>query len=158
MADGSIADALHAALVARREVADRPDRCRAVLGDVLGSDVANHRREVALLIAAVEEHVPEALRGATTPGDLASIAARFQIDRALEPTAARWAVDIWSDALRSVGVTSIPATETSGGASVFNGAGDENGLLETRTGGLARTLADVDIATERSRPALPEPV
>jgi hypothetical protein len=113
MAESDVAGALRGALAARRDVAERPDRCRALLGDLLGTDGTRHRREVSLLVAAVEEHVPEALREATTPAEIDRIALRFREDRLLDQGAARWTVDMWSDALRSVGVTSIPETQIS---------------------------------------------
>jgi hypothetical protein len=129
MVESDVSGALRDALAARGEIAERPDRCRAMLGDLLGSDLANHRRELALLVAAVEERIPDALRGATTPGDVESIAMRFREDRALEPSAARWTVEVWSDALRSVGVTSIPTSVTTepSSESVIDGDADRAG-------------------------------
>ncbi|MDP9336117.1 MAG: hypothetical protein M3Q30_22795 [Actinomycetota bacterium] len=137
--DDSISVALREALAARAEIAYRSDRCRAALGDILGDDATNHRREVALLVAAVEEHVPEALRGATSQADVDSIASRFREERSLESDAARWAVDVWSDALRSVGVTSIPTDASSeGDSTLFGGMSDAPASATTAVSGAVR--------------------
>jgi len=98
------------AVRARPELADRADRCRAVLNDLLAADASHARREVGLVCAAVEDGVPAALRVATTAPEVDEITTRFRASRALTPEAARWAVVTWTDTMRSLGWSSAPSS------------------------------------------------
>ena len=82
-----------------RGVCDSPKRVEALLRDLCGS----HRREINILIGALEEHVAMDLirTGKSVPRDvlLAKLANRLQHNRAYTPEAANWAVDGWAVAL-----------------------------------------------------------
>lgn len=74
-------------------------RCEGLLRDHFGE----HRREVAVLTSALEEHVPQDLLAApaSTPREvlLARLARRLTDHLALAEEAARWAVNSWALAL-----------------------------------------------------------
>ncbi len=82
-----------------RGICDSPKRLEAMLRDLCGS----HRREINILIGALEEHVATDLirTGKSVPRDvlLAKLANRLQDNRAYTPEAASWAVDGWAVAL-----------------------------------------------------------
>ena len=111
-----IAEALRAAIGDRPEITHRGDRCRAVLNDTLAQDAADAKREVGLLVAAVEDGVPSALEQATSQEEVDAIVGRFCDDRGFAHASAQWAVDSWVVALQELGrtsapVSSIPATD-----------------------------------------------
>jgi hypothetical protein len=110
----ALASALEGALRARPEVVERADRCRAMLGDLLAGDGPRFRREVALLVAAVEEGAVSTLLDATSPDAVERVVERFQADRSLSPDAARSVIALWIEALRSVGHDSIPSLHIAG--------------------------------------------
>jgi hypothetical protein len=91
-------------------VADDPRRCEALLRDLAGA----HKRELNVLSAALRAGIPGELQ--QTPGGvpvemrLATLSERLANDQAMDPTAARWAVDAWAVAL---GVTATPAPPVS---------------------------------------------
>lgn len=82
-----------------RGICDSPKRIEALLRDLCGS----HRREINILIGALEERVATDLirTGKSVPRDvlLAKLANRLQDNRAYTPEAASWAVDGWAVAL-----------------------------------------------------------
>ncbi len=100
---------LATAMRARADVTMRADLCRAVLNDILAADATTRRREVTLLVAAVEEGVPRTLATATSAARIETIVARFADARGLAPDAARWAVETWSAALRTTTDSPIAA-------------------------------------------------
>jgi PASTA domain len=103
MDDGDpMLDVLVEALHARPEIAQRADRCRAVLADLLASRVHAHQRELNLLVTAVEQGVPTALLATLGSSDYDAISGQLSAERALELDAARWVVRTWSAALLSV--------------------------------------------------------
>ncbi len=82
-----------------RDVVSDAKLCGALLRDLCGE----HKREISVLVAAVEERVPNDLQSsqANTPLDvlLARLIRRLVDDRALAEDAARWAVESWALAL-----------------------------------------------------------
>ncbi len=72
-------------------------RCRGLINDYCGE----FRREINLLIAANDEHVPAALTAASIPANilLPTLANRLQESRAITSEAAIWAVESWALAL-----------------------------------------------------------
>lgn len=76
-----------------------PRRCRALLMDLCGES----RREIFVLVSAVEEGVPAELHqspaGVPTELLLARLTERLVDNRALDEEAARWAVESWALAL-----------------------------------------------------------
>src|SRR3712207_9592482 len=88
-------------IVARhgQSIAHDARRCEGLLKDYS----AQHRREVSVLVSALEEHVPGDLLGAPagTPRAvlLKRLARRLSDNRALSESAAAWAVNSWALAL-----------------------------------------------------------
>lgn len=82
-----------------RGICDTPKRVEALLRDLSGA----HRREINIIIGALEERVASELLAArgTVPRDvlLARLAARLRDNLAYTPEAARWAVETWAVAL-----------------------------------------------------------
>ena len=84
-----------------RAICDTPKRVEALLRDLCGA----HRREINIIVGALEERVAAdllAARGAAAvPRDvlLARLAARLRDHLAYTPEAARWAVETWAVAL-----------------------------------------------------------
>jgi hypothetical protein len=82
-----------------RAVVEDVRRCEGLLRDYSGE----HRREVSVLVSALEERVPQELLAvpAGTPREvlLARMARRLSEDRALSEPAAAWAVNSWALAL-----------------------------------------------------------
>ncbi len=108
-----------------RSVCENPKRCKALLRDYCGT----HRREINVLIAALEERVGEELLAAgrsATPREvlLSRLTKRLENHLALTEDAARWAVDSWALAL---GVLSEAEAEARG----RNEAGKDQRKLET---------------------------
>jgi hypothetical protein len=100
-------------IVARygRSVVDEPRRCEGLLRDFCGE----HRREISVLVSAIEERVAADLLGwhAGTPRRvlLSRLVKRLCDHLAVSEDAARWAVESWALAL---GVVSATELETMG--------------------------------------------
>jgi hypothetical protein len=86
-------------------------RCEGLLRDYS----ARHRREVSVLVSALEEHVPEDLLGAPagTPRVvlLKRLARRLSDNRALSEPAAAWSVNSWALALGLISDDELKAVE-----------------------------------------------
>lgn len=82
-----------------RGICDAPKRIEALLRDLCGA----HRREINIIIGALEERVAADLiaTGHSMPRDvlLARLAARLRDNLAYQPEAARWGVETWAVAL-----------------------------------------------------------
>ena len=82
-----------------RAICDAPKRVEALLRDLCGA----HRREINIIIGALEERVAADLlaAGGTAPREmlLARLAARLRDNLAYTPEAARWSVETWAVAL-----------------------------------------------------------
>jgi hypothetical protein len=97
-----------------RSVCENPQHCKGLLLDLCG----DYKREVNILIAALEEHVVDELlhisAGVPTELVLVRLTQRLCDHRSMEQEAARWGVESWALALGiSVGQTSTtPRTET----------------------------------------------
>lgn len=82
-----------------RALCDEPRRLEAFLRDLCGE----HKREIFLLVSAVEEHVVADLlaSGDGLPQDLVlgRLERKLVDRRAVTPVAARWAVESWASAL-----------------------------------------------------------
>ncbi len=80
-------------------VLDDPRRCRALLFDLCGE----HKREIFVLVSALEEHVPQDLQAAADMVPLVillkQLAERLRDNLALAENAANWAVISWAKAL-----------------------------------------------------------
>lgn len=101
-------------------------RCEGLLRDYAG----RHRREVSVLVSALEEHVPEDLLGAPAGAPRAALlkrlARRLSDNRALSEPAAAWSVNSWALALGLISGAELKALEEAGqvaGAAVGS-AGD----------------------------------
>jgi hypothetical protein len=97
-----------------RAVANDHRRCEGLLRDYC----SGYRREVAVLVSAMEERVAADLIAAT-PGLprealLTKLAKRLHDDVAMEETAARWAVDSWALALGFVSGAELETIERAG--------------------------------------------
>lgn len=101
------------------EVADDPRRCEALLRDFCGE----YRREIFVLISALEQGVSEDLRVMTAQLPysvvLPRLAQELHETTALSADAARWGVDVWADALglAAGSATTPPTTQVSTGSS-----------------------------------------
>jgi len=82
-----------------RGICDAPKRIEGLLRDLCGA----HRREINIIIGALEERVATELltAGNTVPRDvlLARLAARLRDNLAYTPEAARWGAETWAVAL-----------------------------------------------------------
>ena len=106
-----------------RGVCDTPKRVEALLRDLCGA----HRREINIIIGALEERVAADLlaAGGRTPRDvlLARLAARLRDNLAYTPEAARWGVETWAVALGTMSEAELleraraAAAESAGGGS-----------------------------------------
>ncbi len=100
-------------IVARfgRSVTGDARRCEGLLRDYCGT----YRREIAVLVAALEERVTTDLLAANTglPREvlLTKLAQRLHDNRAMDKHAARWAVGSWALALGVVSSAELDATE-----------------------------------------------
>jgi hypothetical protein len=85
-----------------RGICDSPKRVEALLRDLCGM----HRREINIIIGALEERVAADLIGAgnAVPREvlLARLAARLRDNLAYTPEAARWGIETWAVALEIV--------------------------------------------------------
>ena len=100
-----------------REIITEPRRCEGLMRD----NFPAHRREIAVLTAALEARIPAELlapgassmpRGALL---LARHAARLQEDVAMEASAARWAVHTWALALGVITPAELDTLEQADG-------------------------------------------
>jgi hypothetical protein len=94
-----------------RAIINEPRRCEGLLRDYAGA----HRREIAVLISAMEERVPIDL-AATNAGMprevlLTKLAQRLHDNLAIDKDAARWAVNSWAFALGVVSNAELAALE-----------------------------------------------
>lgn len=96
-------------------------RCEGLLKDYS----AQYRREVSVLVSALEEHVPQDLSAAPagTPRRvlLARLARRLADQRGLSETAASWAVNSWALALGLISDDELKAVEAEPTAGVTDG-------------------------------------
>lgn len=94
-----------------RSVAGDARRCEGLLRDYCGS----YRREIAVLVAALEERAAADLLATNTglPREvlLTKLAQRLHDNRAIDKHAARWAVGSWALALEVVSSTQLEAME-----------------------------------------------
>jgi hypothetical protein len=94
-----------------REVVDNPRRCEGLLRDYCGA----YRREIAVLISALEERVAADLlssgKGTPRASLLRRLAQRLEENVAMEKEAARWAVHSWALALGIVPQAELDAIE-----------------------------------------------
>jgi hypothetical protein len=90
-----------------REICSDVRRCQSLLNDLCGS----HRREINVLVSAIEERIPlDLLAGANSmPPELllSRLEKRFEEQTGLTAEAARWAVESWALALGVVTDTKI---------------------------------------------------
>lgn len=81
------------------QVCDNPRRCEALLRDLCGE----HRREIFVLVSALEHDVVDDLRTLTAQLPfsviLPRLAAELHETTALSEEAARWAIAVWAEAL-----------------------------------------------------------
>ena len=135
-------------LVARhgQSVALDARRCEGLLKDYS----AQYRREVSVLVSALEEHVPHDLLGAPagTPRAvlLKRLARRLSDNRALSGPAAAWAVNSWALALGLISDEDLRASEEAAAAAgAGDGAGDDR-QADHPAGGAARPASDLSTA------------
>lgn len=87
-------------------------RCEALLKDYCGE----YRREVSVLVSALEEHIPADMLAAPagTPREvlLARMSRRLSDHRALSEPAARWSVNSWALALGLISEDDLQAVES----------------------------------------------
>ena len=127
-------------------VVDDARRCEGLLRDYS----AVHRREVSVLLSALEEHVPQDLlaAGAVTPREvlLKRLARRLSDYRALSEQAAAWSVNSWALALGLISDDELKAFEQAGAASA---PAEVNGGAEAIGGAVYRSApATVNNALE----------
>lgn len=109
-----------------REVVEDARRCEGLLRDHAGQ----HRREVSVLVSALEEHVPQDLLASAAAAApravlLKRLARRLSDNQAISEQAAAWSVNSWAlalglladDELRGI-EESAPATEAAAGVAV----------------------------------------
>src|SRR5688500_14762948 len=98
-------------------------RCEGLLRDYS----ATHRREVSVLVSALEEHVPHDLLAAPAGSPrrvlLARLARRLAEYRALSEPAAAWSVNSWALALGLISEEELKAVEEAGAEEAFEAAG-----------------------------------
>src|SRR5215212_1321555 len=101
-------------------------RCEGLLRDYSGQ----HRREVSVLVSALEEHVPQDLLAAVagTPRAvlLKRLARQLSDNRAISEPAARWSVNSWAFALGLITDGELKALEeASPAAAATDGLGND---------------------------------
>ena len=131
-------------IVARhgQSIVQNARRCEGLLKDY----AAQYRREVSVLVSALEEHVPLDLLAAPagTPRRvlLARLAQRLSDNRALSEPAAAWAVNSWALALELISDDELKAVEAVGPAAVApDVSGDDSDALQ-HEGAAARTASN----------------
>ena len=128
-------------------------RCEGLLRDYAGA----HRREVSVLLSALEEHVPHDLLAAPagTPRTvlLKRLARRLSDYHALSEPAAAWSVNSWALALGLISDDDLRAVEEAGdtpAAAAAAGGGANIGRAENRP---ARTASNKASAPAAADPA-----
>lgn len=117
-------------IVARhgRSIVEDARRCEGLLRDYSGQ----HRREVSVLVSALEEHVPHDLLApaAGTPRAvmLKRLARRLSDNQAISEPAAAWSVNTWAFALGLIADDELKALEeaTPAASSTIDDDGDKN--------------------------------
>jgi hypothetical protein len=132
-------------------IAAEPRRCEGLMRD----NFPAHRREIAVLTAALEERVPAELlasgKGLVPRGALlARLAARLHDDVAMEASAARWTVHTWALALGVITAEELNALERAGAQEPA--AGTKSGLPKQAAQGPGVTTRP------RTTPANPAPI
>src|SRR5215207_5895797 len=106
-------------------------RCEGLLRDY----AAGHRREVSVLVSALEEHVPLEMLAAPagTPRELLlkRLAHRLSENRAISEPAAAWSVNSWALALGLISDEQLKALEEAGPAAEEAGAVGSAGGKDT---------------------------
>ncbi|HEX8146703.1 MAG TPA: right-handed parallel beta-helix repeat-containing protein [Pyrinomonadaceae bacterium] len=130
-----------------RSVADDARRCEGLLKDYS----AQYRREVSVLVSALEEHVPQDLSAAPagTPRRvlLARLARRLADHRGLSETAAAWSVNSWALALGLISDDELKAAEEAAAAGVTDGL--LSGDADAAVGGNGPTGTTANVAPAR---------
>jgi hypothetical protein len=98
-----------------REITNAPRRCEGLMRD----NFPAHRREIAVLTAALAERIPADLLAAgkslsPRAALLARLAARLHEDVAMEASAARWTVHTWALALGVITPDELDGLEATG--------------------------------------------
>ena len=92
-----------------KEIAGNAERCRGLLNDLCGA----YRREINVLVTAIEERVPldllAAARSVPTELLLTRLEKRLADQTGLTPEAARWSVESWALALGAATEAEIAA-------------------------------------------------
>jgi nitrous oxidase accessory protein NosD len=119
-------------------------RCEGLLRDYS----AAHRREVSVLVSALEEHVPDDLLGAPAGAPrtalLKRLARRLSDNRALSEPAAVWSVNSWALALGVISDDELKALEEADRAAVAaDGPAHEGG---TGAQGVGATRASPNVS------------
>jgi F-box protein 11 len=116
-------------------------RCEGLLKDYAGE----YRREVSVLVSALEEQVPQDMLGAPadTPREvlLARMTRRLSDNRALSEPAAAWSVNSWALALGLVSEDELKTFE-SRGAATAPGEAPGTGVAPVPAGAASHTDAD----------------
>ncbi|HEV2803273.1 MAG TPA: hypothetical protein VGW12_22625 [Pyrinomonadaceae bacterium] len=111
-----------------REICNAPKRLEALLRDLCGA----HRREINIIIGALEERVAADIitAGNNTPRDLllARLAARLSDNLAYTPEAARWGVEAWAVALGTLSEAELRARARTESTEIRRG--DESPLVK----------------------------
>lgn len=130
-------------------VASDARRCEGLLRDYSGQ----HRREVSVLVSALEEHVPQdllvPLAGTPRAVLLKRLARRLSDNRAISEPAARWSVNTWAFALGLIADDELEALEEESPAAA---TGDTEGDKDTGR------VGDVSAQTPSSRTPAQAPV
>jgi hypothetical protein len=115
-------------------------RCEGLLKDYS----AEYRREVSVLVSALEEHVPQDLSAASAgtprPVLLARLARRVSDNRALSEPAAAWAVNSWALALGLISDDDLKTLEES--ALAGSPAGGAGGVEEPERAAAQEVVAN----------------
>lgn len=102
-------------------IVEEPRRCEGLMRDYFPAQ----RREIAVLTAALEQHVPAELLQASNKGTprrvlLARLAERLHDEVAMEEAAAMWAVRSWAFALEVISADELRALEAADAAQITN--------------------------------------
>jgi parallel beta-helix repeat protein len=137
-----------------RSIIENPRRCENLLRDCCGE----FRREISVLIMAVEEHaVADMLKPSALPRQvtLARLAQRLCDHLALSETAARWAIDSWALALGIVSEAELVPEDTkssankSGSESVQNNFSSQSARQTARTNETSQARQSVQNQTAK---------
>jgi hypothetical protein len=131
-----------------RALIEDPRRCEGLLRDYCGE----YRREVSVLVMALEERVPVDLLSApaNSPREvlLARMAARLCDHLALAEPAARWAVSSWAFALGLVTKEELEVTEQGVAAKAVVAATSGNSTQATQVPAPAPSVASIIISAK----------